>query len=278
MTYIAGFIITIIFFIVLNFFRRRSTIRFEKEKIIPILDNLYLNPKSIEKQRQFIKILGDLDKKLEKYQEFFSYTPGKLITKKLIKHCSQKPKDILAHERFLEIIKRTKETSDFMLEEMLKYLAKNPEDELAHKRFMRAANKCEHLNSTDIFKELLKQDIINYTPYSKKRLIVCAEKAYFLQHDLINPLIDYLNKYPINVDSQNIFKKCITNIMLLPESDRKRIYNTALEILEDNPSNSSAKQFVLNIGRWHFGKSRQNGRLTFYDEQRIQNDILARAE
>ena len=72
--------------------------------------------------------------------------------------------------------------------------------------------------------------------------------------------------------------QCITHIMLLPESERERIYNRVLEILADNPASSTAKQFVLTVGRWHFGKSRKGGKLSIYDEQRIQNDIFARVQ
>ena len=49
----------------------------------------------------------------------------------------------------------------------------------------------------------------------------------------------------------------------------------ALKILSDNPEQPSAKQLVLKIGRYHFGKMRK-GAVTIYDEQVIQNDIQVR--
>jgi hypothetical protein len=54
-----------------------------------------------------------------------------------------------------------------------------------------------------------------------------------------------------------------------------KAYALALEVLEKNPKQPKAKQFVLNIGRWHFGKLRK-GKVTIYDEQAIQNDIQVR--
>ncbi|OZH52540.1 hypothetical protein AFK68_23755 [Hydrocoleum sp. CS-953] len=228
--------------------QERQVVKFEKEKLLPILDRLYRNPNSREKHQQFIQALGALDAKIKKYKEGwgngYSYTPGKLITEKLLKHTSQKPQDILAHERVLEVLKRADSPSDLMLEGMLKHLAVYPQDRLAHQRLAICASKVQHLLQTDT--------------------------------DIINPLIDYLNTNPLNSGVQKIFMQCVTHIMLLSESERQRIYDTALEILQDNPASSTAKQFVLTIGRWHFGKSRKGGKPSIYDEQRIQNDILAR--
>ncbi|HET6883516.1 MAG TPA: hypothetical protein VFI31_25415 [Pirellulales bacterium] len=55
------------------------------------------------------------------------------------------------------------------------------------------------------------------------------------------------------------------------------IYGSALDLLSNNPKSPIAKQLVLDIGRWHYGKSRPDGRPTVYDEQAIQNDILVRS-
>ncbi len=67
--------------------------------------------------------------------------------------------------------------------------------------------------------------------------------------------------------------QCIINILFLSDSGRQLIYNTTLEILEKDPGNYRAKQLILTVGRWHFGKLRKNGRPTIYDEQAILNDI-----
>jgi hypothetical protein len=63
----------------------------------------------------------------------------------------------------------------------------------------------------------------------------------------------------------------------LKATETQAVYEAALEILTNNPSNPTAKQFVLNVGRWHFGRNRPDKRPTVYDEQAIQNDILVRS-
>lgn len=67
--------------------------------------------------------------------------------------------------------------------------------------------------------------------------------------------------------------KCPT----LKAPETQVVYEAALEILANNPGNATAKQFVLNVGRWHFGRNRPDKRPTVYDEQAIQNDILVRS-
>ncbi len=57
----------------------------------------------------------------------------------------------------------------------------------------------------------------------------------------------------------------------------QELYNLALSALEAHPSEPKAKQLVLKIGRYHFGKLR-GGKVTIYDEQAIQNDIQVRAK
>ena len=52
-------------------------------------------------------------------------------------------------------------------------------------------------------------------------------------------------------------------------------YALALQVLAENPDQPKAKQLVLQVGRYHFGKLRK-GKVTIYDEQSIQNDIQVR--
>jgi hypothetical protein len=53
-------------------------------------------------------------------------------------------------------------------------------------------------------------------------------------------------------------------------------YEIALVYLAANSGQVSARSFVVEVGRWHFGRSRPNYLATMADEQRIQNDILRR--
>jgi hypothetical protein len=63
--------------------------------------------------------------------------------------------------------------------------------------------------------------------------------------------------------------------MQKPGFSSGQAYELALEVLAENPGQPKAKQFVLRVGRWHFGKVRK-GTATIYDEQAIQNDIQVR--
>jgi len=55
------------------------------------------------------------------------------------------------------------------------------------------------------------------------------------------------------------------------------IYGNALRLLEAAPDNPALKRLVLQVGRWHFGRSRPGGVPTTYDEQAMLNDITVRA-
>jgi hypothetical protein len=62
-----------------------------------------------------------------------------------------------------------------------------------------------------------------------------------------------------------------------PPSDLARsFYDTALGILALYPEELSLKPYVLDVGRWYYSILRPDGRITIYDEQAIQNDIIAR--
>ena len=56
------------------------------------------------------------------------------------------------------------------------------------------------------------------------------------------------------------------------------IYNSALGCVEITNGSSRTKQFALAAGRHKYGHVRENGVPTIYDEQAIQNDIIARSE
>ncbi|TYQ26272.1 hypothetical protein [Pseudanabaena sp. UWO310] len=56
------------------------------------------------------------------------------------------------------------------------------------------------------------------------------------------------------------------------------IYNLVLEVLSENPDKIHIKTLCLTIGRLHYGKLRPDNKITIYDEQAIQNDILMRSK
>ncbi len=82
---------------------------------------------------------------------------------------------------------------------------------------------------------------------------------------------------PLDTVVQGKVIRLLDQCPALKATETKVIYEAALDILANNPSNPTAKQFVLNVGRWHFGRNRPDKRPTVYDEQAIQNDILVRS-
>lgn len=241
--YVIAFIVVIIAVVVVAISQTRTVAKLEKERLVPVLDNLYIAPTNKEKHQLFMEALKSLDAKIKEYKgDNFSYIPSDLITDKLLRHTEKYPKDKLAHERFMELISRAK-----------------------------------HLSSESLFQKLLSQlKKVEATPLNHERFAACVSKALLLSGNLLEQLFEYLDQDPVNPIVQQHFLQCVSNIMLLPDTQRQYIYDKALHILESNPTNSTAKQFVLNVGRWHFSKSRKDGCVTIYDEQRIQNDILAR--
>jgi hypothetical protein len=214
----------------------------EKETWEPILDILYEQPTLKEKHDEFVVFLKDLDKALDKYKSqgrSVIYSPRETTFEKIIKHLDRYPDDLLGHKRFLVVVERMKSIS-----------------------------------SDKFFRDLLKQADANML--AEERLSLYADKASSLKADLLEDLFQYLDTYPIEKIRQSTFLKCVSKIMFLGVNNRSAIYDKSLQILENNPDVSSVKQFVLLVGRWHFSKSRVYGKVSIYDEQRIQNDILVR--
>jgi len=54
------------------------------------------------------------------------------------------------------------------------------------------------------------------------------------------------------------------------------LYKVALDNLAAHPNNASAKEFVLDVGRWHLGRMRKTKKATASDEESIQHDIMVR--
>jgi len=73
-------------------------------------------------------------------------------------------------------------------------------------------------------------------------------------------------------------KKAIPRITSANEISSKNFYEAALEILQQHPEQIPLKQYALDVGRWHCSMSRTDGKVTIYDEQSIQNDIVVRSK
>jgi hypothetical protein len=92
----------------------------------------------------------------------------------------------------------------------------------------------------------------------------------------LNRILQILADNPINKQTHQEVFQILSDIPDISHGGSNLIYSTALDILESNPESPLAKQFVLEVGRWHKGRIRDGGMVTIYDEQAIQNDILVR--
>ena len=52
------------------------------------------------------------------------------------------------------------------------------------------------------------------------------------------------------------------------------LYRVALENLAAHPHNASARAFVMDVGRFHFGRLRKSKKATASDDEAIQHDIM----
>ena len=240
--FIIALVISCLVVVVHSSMQRKMLNRIEKEKLEPILDILYKKPESNANHQEFLKILRQIDQKFKKDKDFY-YVAGNEIFEKLFRHIDKYPTDLLAHERFENIVTRAKHmSSEKVYKKLLEHIENEPTNLLAHDRFK-----------------------------------LCAVRSKFLSVNLLPLLLRYLEKFYVEQEAQINFMCCVSQILLLSNSYRMLIYNKALEILACDAGNPIAKQLVLTIGRWYFGKLRSNGRPTVYDEQAILNDISVRS-
>ena len=97
-----------------------------------------------------------------------------------------------------------------------------------------------------------------------------------LANQIYQDVLQVANSIFSKVSPDSEIYKSIFDLLLDSAISSQELYDLALRALEANPSNSKAKQLVLKIGRYHFGKLR-GGQATIYDEQAIQNDIQVRS-
>lgn len=104
-------------------------------------------------------------------------------------------------------------------------------------------------------------------------------KLESLIHNIILPL---LRLKPLDKRVRATVFVCAQKAISRPVSSNpppsQFFYDTALEILQDNPEEIALKQYALEVGRWHYSIIRPDGKVTIYDEQSIQNDILVRTK
>ena len=62
----------------------------------------------------------------------------------------------------------------------------------------------------------------------------------------------------------------------LVPGDLAELYELTLTLLTNKSDTAVMRVFALQVGRLHRGRSREDGRVTIYDEQAIQNDIMVR--
>lgn len=72
-----------------------------------------------------------------------------------------------------------------------------------------------------------------------------------------------------------IVLNCLRAMTVEPNQQRW-LYDRVLDLVQQSPSSVDLSVLALEIGRWHLGKSRPDGRVTVYDESAIQNDIAVR--
>lgn len=64
--------------------------------------------------------------------------------------------------------------------------------------------------------------------------------------------------------------------MTIESNQQRWLYDRVLDLVQQSPNSVDLSVLALELGRWHLGKSRADGRVTVYDESAIQNDIAVR--
>ena len=101
-----------------------------------------------------------------------------------------------------------------------------------------------------------------------------AERNAAILLDKINTLIEIA---PTDPTTHNRILETFSQIEpRLQKVHSERLYRGVLSILEKAPDNINLRVFALETGRLHHGLQRGSA-ITIFDEQAIQNDILARS-
>lgn len=54
------------------------------------------------------------------------------------------------------------------------------------------------------------------------------------------------------------------------------LYQQVLDLVQQHPGQPEVSVLALDLGRWHCGRTRPDGKVTVYDEQMLRNDIAVR--
>jgi len=86
------------------------------------------------------------------------------------------------------------------------------------------------------------------------------------------------NALPNCMDNRGIPEVIMTCLRGMPIATNQRqwFYERVLEQVQRSPDSSNSAILALEVGRWHLGATRPDGKVTVYDEQAIQNDIVVR--
>jgi hypothetical protein len=137
------------------------------------------------------------------------------------------------------------------------HLESNPTDYDAQMRFLTfLATQIEPVTVFSAFMDLKR-------PLSPEEQLLAGNRA-----------LEILRSHPLDRGIQN---RLIAFLRRGFQADGQGMYNGVLDILAQ-ASGPEFKQFALEVARWHYGRRRENGVLTIYDEQAIQNDLLARCK
>jgi len=109
-------------------------------------------------------------------------------------------------------------------------------------------------------------------------IVYAVNKASGEARATFDRMLEELMHDPVNPAIHSDFLRTVTTLTALDTSRSQRAYDTALGILEAHPESTSARTFALSLGRWHFGRIRPDKKVTTYDEQAMQNDILVRSQ
>jgi hypothetical protein len=84
--------------------------------------------------------------------------------------------------------------------------------------------------------------------------------------------VNILHRRAESEDFRRLFLNYVRSVAL-GQVAKDFAYRQSLLLLTISRS-APVKDFVLGMARWYYGSARQNGVLTIYDEQAIQNDLL----
>ena len=180
------------------------------------------------------------------------------------------------------------------IETHIKEISNNPENDNSYEKLLETW-KPKYLSIKEIKKYYLQILRLCQTYSSKAKIWRLAREVAENQIIILN------KKYKLEFEKQQeeeIFKLLKTNLFneinnreirsdivlmfyligeIKPE-ETKKMYNMALQMLEENPKSKDMKTLALDVGRLHYCVHRGTNTLSVYDEQAIQNDILTRMD